>query len=239
MTDAQFLNAVALGQVTPGPVVATVAAVGYAAHGVGGAPARGRGRLRALLLLHPARRRPLRAAARKRPGPGISRRRRDRRRSARSSAPPSPWPAALHEGWQFGVLAAAAVALLVVRRGVVETLVVAGAVGAGSRLGRSAPALSWSHGGGHRHDGQSRRASARPRSSLLGRLIQDQHRQSARQRGPGPGVPQGLADRRGLRVRAARGRARSPQPGRPPPRSDRRPDAHLPGSRRHRPRGLR
>ena len=37
MTDAQFLNAVALGQVTPGPVVATVAAVGYAAHGVGGA----------------------------------------------------------------------------------------------------------------------------------------------------------------------------------------------------------
>ena len=37
MSDAQFLNAVALGQVTPGPVVATVAAVGYAAHGVGGA----------------------------------------------------------------------------------------------------------------------------------------------------------------------------------------------------------
>ena len=37
MSDAQFLNAVALGQVTPGPVVATVAAVGYAAHGFGGA----------------------------------------------------------------------------------------------------------------------------------------------------------------------------------------------------------
>ena len=36
MTNAQFLNAVALGQVTPGPVVATVAAVGYAAHGIGG-----------------------------------------------------------------------------------------------------------------------------------------------------------------------------------------------------------
>lgn len=30
MTNAQFLNAVALGQVTPGPVVATVAAVGAA-----------------------------------------------------------------------------------------------------------------------------------------------------------------------------------------------------------------
>ncbi|HEY5303197.1 MAG TPA: chromate efflux transporter [Acidimicrobiales bacterium] len=37
MTGAQFLNAVALGQVTPGPVVLTVAAVGYAAHGLPGA----------------------------------------------------------------------------------------------------------------------------------------------------------------------------------------------------------
>jgi chromate transporter len=36
MTNAQFLNAVALGQVTPGPVVQTVAVVGYAASGVGG-----------------------------------------------------------------------------------------------------------------------------------------------------------------------------------------------------------
>src|ERR1035437_5475304 len=37
MTGAQFLSAVALGQVTPGPVVQTVAVVGYAAAGVGGA----------------------------------------------------------------------------------------------------------------------------------------------------------------------------------------------------------
>ncbi len=37
MTDAQFLNAVALGQVTPGPVLHTVAVVGYAAAGLGGA----------------------------------------------------------------------------------------------------------------------------------------------------------------------------------------------------------
>jgi chromate transporter len=36
MTGAQFLNAVALGQVTPGPVVQTVAVVGYAAAGVAG-----------------------------------------------------------------------------------------------------------------------------------------------------------------------------------------------------------
>jgi chromate transporter len=37
MTGAQFLSAVALGQVTPGPVVQTVAVVGYAAAGIGGA----------------------------------------------------------------------------------------------------------------------------------------------------------------------------------------------------------
>ena len=36
MSNGQFLDAVALGQVTPGPVVQTVAVVGYAAAGVGG-----------------------------------------------------------------------------------------------------------------------------------------------------------------------------------------------------------
>src|SRR5205814_1811101 len=36
LTATQFTTAVALGQVTPGPVVHTVAAVGYAAAGVGG-----------------------------------------------------------------------------------------------------------------------------------------------------------------------------------------------------------
>jgi len=36
MTGAQFLSAVALGQVTPGPVVQTVAVVGYAAAGLVG-----------------------------------------------------------------------------------------------------------------------------------------------------------------------------------------------------------
>jgi len=37
MTDGQFLTAVALGQITPGPVIQTVAVVGYAAAGLGGA----------------------------------------------------------------------------------------------------------------------------------------------------------------------------------------------------------
>ena len=36
---------------------------------------------------------------------------------------------ALRESWQFGVLAAAAIALLALRRGVVETLLCAGAIG--------------------------------------------------------------------------------------------------------------
>ncbi len=37
MTEAQFLYAVALGQITPGPVLHTVAGVGYAAAGISGA----------------------------------------------------------------------------------------------------------------------------------------------------------------------------------------------------------
>ncbi|MBO0769944.1 MAG: chromate transporter, partial [Actinobacteria bacterium] len=36
LTASQFLTAVALGQITPGPVVQTVAVVGYAAAGIGG-----------------------------------------------------------------------------------------------------------------------------------------------------------------------------------------------------------
>ena len=34
MTSSRFLNGVALGQITPGPVVQTVAVVGYAAAGL-------------------------------------------------------------------------------------------------------------------------------------------------------------------------------------------------------------
>jgi chromate transporter len=48
MTGGQFLNAVALGQITPGPVVQTVAVVGYAASGIGG------GLLAALIAFAPS-----------------------------------------------------------------------------------------------------------------------------------------------------------------------------------------
>jgi chromate transporter len=128
MTDAQFLNAVALGQVTPGPVVATVAAVGYAAHGIGG------GLLAAAVAFAPSFSFILLGGGR------FERlRRNEKARGFLDGAGPAaigailgsavPLAGALKEDWQFGVLAAAAVALLIVRRGVVETLIGAGAVG--------------------------------------------------------------------------------------------------------------
>jgi chromate transporter len=128
MTDAQFLNAVALGQVTPGPVVATVAAVGYAAHGIGG------GLLAAVvafvpsfsfILLGGGRFERLRANTRARAfldgaGPAAI--------GAIFGAAVT-LSAALHEDWQYAVLAAAVVALLAMRRSVVATLVGAALVG--------------------------------------------------------------------------------------------------------------
>jgi len=128
MTDAQFLNAVALGQVTPGPVVATVAAVGYAAHGVGGAV------LAAVVAFTPSFSFILLGGGR------FERlRQNDRARAFLDGAGPAAIGAILgsavtlaggiDETWQIAVLAAAAVTLLVVRRGVVETLVASGGVG--------------------------------------------------------------------------------------------------------------
>jgi chromate transporter len=133
MTDAQFLNAVALGQVTPGPVVATVTAVGYAAHGVGGAL------LAAAVAFAPSFSFILLGGGRFERLRGN-----DRARGFLDGAGPAAIGAilgsavtlagALSENWQIGVLAGAAIALLVVRRGVVGTLVLAGAVGAGLAL---------------------------------------------------------------------------------------------------------
>ncbi|HWD65249.1 MAG TPA: chromate transporter [Solirubrobacteraceae bacterium] len=128
MTSGQFLNAVALGQVSPGPVVATVAAVGYAAHGVLGAALAsamaftpsflfvltGGSRFRRLRHWPPA------MAFLNGAGPAAI---------GAILGAAVPLAAALAHGWQFGVLAAAAVVLLLLRRGVVETLMGAGVVG--------------------------------------------------------------------------------------------------------------
>jgi chromate transporter len=128
MSNARFLNAVALGQVTPGPVVATVAAVGYAAHGLAG------GALAAAVAFAPSFLFVL---------VGGGRFERLRHNAAAlaflDGAGPAaigailgaavPLARALGEGWQFGVLAAAVLTLLVLRRGIVGTLLAAGAVG--------------------------------------------------------------------------------------------------------------
>jgi chromate transporter len=128
MTDPQFLNAVALGQVTPGPVTHTVAVVGYAAAGAGGAL------LAAGVAFLPSFAFVLLGA-----------RHFDRLRANASvlafldGAGPAaigaiigsavPLALALSEPWQAAVLAAAALALLVARRGVVTVLLAAGAIG--------------------------------------------------------------------------------------------------------------
>ena len=128
MTDAQFLNAVALGQVTPGPVVHTVAVVGYAVAGVGG------GLLAALVAFAPSFVFVLGGADR------FHALLRDARARAfiDGAAPAAlgailgsaiPLATALQEGWQWAVLAAAGVALLGLRVGVVPALLAAGAVG--------------------------------------------------------------------------------------------------------------
>jgi chromate transporter len=128
MTGGQFLNAVALGQITPGPVVLTVGVVGYAAAGVGG------GLLAVLVAFSPSFAFVLAG------GDRFDRIRGDvRARTFLDGAGPAaigaifgsavPLTRALTETWQYGVLAGAAVLLLALRRGVVQTLVVAGAVG--------------------------------------------------------------------------------------------------------------
>jgi chromate transporter len=129
MTSTGFLSAVALGQITPGPVVATVAAIGYAAHGVGG------GLMAAAIAFAPSFLFVLAGASH------FDRLRGNRRAQAfLDGAGPAavgailgaaiPLTAGLVETWQFVVLAVGAVAVLIARRGVVSTLVAAGVIGA-------------------------------------------------------------------------------------------------------------
>jgi chromate transporter len=133
MTDGQFLNAVALGQVTPGPVVHTVAVVGYAAAGLAGglfAAAVAFAPSFAFILIGAERFDRLRAHP--------------RIRDFLNGAGPAaigailgvavPLTLALAEAWQYAVLAAAVAALFFARRGVVATLVGAGVIGAALAL---------------------------------------------------------------------------------------------------------
>jgi chromate transporter len=138
MTHAQFLNAVALGQVTPGPVTQTVAAVGYSAGGLAG------GLFAALVAFAPSFSFILLGAAR------FERLLSSERVLAflAGAAPAAagaiigsavPLAAAIGETWQYAVLGAAALALLVLRRGVVPTLLGAGIAGALAVLLLGAP----------------------------------------------------------------------------------------------------
>jgi len=128
MTGAQFLNAVALGQITPGPVVQTVAVVGYAAAGIGG------GLLASAVAFAPSFAFVLLG------GRHFDRIRGDQRaRAFLNGAGPAAIGAifgsaitltrTLSHPWQFLVLAGALVLLFPLRRGVVLTLLGAAAVG--------------------------------------------------------------------------------------------------------------
>lgn len=129
LTGPQFLNAVALGQVTPGPVVQTVAVVGYAPAGIGGAL------FAAALAFAPSFAFVL--------GGGSKFGEIRSNRSVQSffaGAGPAvigaiagsaiPLGLSLHLYWQIAVLAGAVLWLLVARRGVVACLLIAGFVGA-------------------------------------------------------------------------------------------------------------
>ena len=128
MTGAQFLNAVALGQITPGPVVQTVAVVGYAAAGIVG------GLLASAVAFAPSFAFVLLG------GRHFDRIRGDQRaRAFLNGAGPAAIGAifgsaitltrTLSHPWQFLVLAGALVLLFPLRRGVVLTLLSAAAVG--------------------------------------------------------------------------------------------------------------
>src|SRR5207302_10782250 len=127
--NARFLDAVALGQITPGPVVQTVAVVGYAAAGLGG------GLLAAVVAFAPSFVFVLAGGPRfeQLRGSGLV-------QAFLGGAGPAaigaiagaavPLGLALDQRWQLALLAAAAVWLLALRRGVVGALVGAGVLGA-------------------------------------------------------------------------------------------------------------
>lgn len=140
MTEAQFGAAVAFGQITPGPVVQTVAVVGYAAAGLGGAL------LASVVAFAPS------FAVVLLGGERFDRVRGDANaRAFLDGAGPAavgailgaavPLFAGVQERWQLGVLAGAAVLLFATRIGTVPVLLLAGATGAlAGTLGAGVPA---------------------------------------------------------------------------------------------------
>ena len=135
MTNAQFLNAVALGQITPGPVVQTVAVVGYAAAGVGGAL------LAALVAFSPSFIFIFVGARHF----GALRTNRVAQSFLRGAGPAAigaiagasiPLALAIAHVWQVVIMAGALALIVGLRRSVVLTLVGAGVIGAvGAALG--------------------------------------------------------------------------------------------------------
>jgi chromate transporter len=128
MSGNQFLSAVALGQITPGPVVQTVAVVGYAAGGIGG------GLLAALVAFSPSFLFVIGGA------PHFDRLRASVRIQAFLTGAGAaaigaiggaaiPLGLALTHLWQLGVLALAALWLLGLRQSVVWGLLGAGVLG--------------------------------------------------------------------------------------------------------------
>jgi len=128
LSSGEFASAVALGQVTPGPVTHTVAAVGYGAHGISGAL------LAASVAFLPSFSFIAFGAER------FERLVRNPRAQAfMAGAGPAaigaiigsavPLAASASQAWQLIVLAAAAALLLVLRRGVVTTLLAAAGAG--------------------------------------------------------------------------------------------------------------
>jgi chromate transporter len=137
MSAGQFVTAVALGQVTPGPVLLTVSVVGYAAAGIGG------GLMAGAIAFAPSFSFVLLGA------PWFDRLRGNRHALAfLDGAGPAaigaivgssvPLAAALGTTWQYLVLALAALALLALRQSIVATLLAAGAAGALAALAGAA-----------------------------------------------------------------------------------------------------
>ena len=134
LSEAEFLNAVALGQITPGPVVQTVAAVGYGAAGIPG------GLLASVVAFGPSFGLVIALAPRFERLRGHA-----GARAFLDGAGPAAVGAILGaavllaggitEAWQVAVLAAAALALLSGRAGVVAVLLGAAAIGVAVGLG--------------------------------------------------------------------------------------------------------